>query len=157
MKKSHLPGFTILELSVVIGIVAVLTAILVPTLIGRLEASRTARAISDVSEIAKAIARIRADTSVSGAGCVDRTSNLTDTTVPPACVPSTSLLSNFPTCKQAVVGVACWGGPYIPSVPIDPWGNNYYATLNTSNFTVTIGSEGPDGTTGDTDDDTYVQ
>lgn len=159
MEKSRPSGFSLVELAIVLSIVVVLALVLVPLMIGRLESSRSARAQADVGELAKAIGRLRADTTVSGAGCVDVQANLTQssTDVPPACIPTGILSSAFGACSQGNAGNPCWGGPYLSTVPIDPWGNAYYVTLNTSNYLVTVGSEGPDGITATTDDLTYVQ
>jgi general secretion pathway protein G len=159
MKKMHRSGWTVLELAIVISLVVILAAILVPTLIGKVEASRNARAVADVGELAKAVARLRTDTTVSTTGCVDVLTNLTAnvTDPPPACIPAGTLSSAFGACTKVSPGTPCWSGPYMGSLPVDPWGDSYYATLNTTNFTVTIGSAGPDCQSGTADDDTFVE
>jgi general secretion pathway protein G len=153
-------GFTLIELVIVIAVIAILAALLVPTIIGQVERARTSRAESDVGELARAIARMRTDTSVSITGCVDNLNNLTaltGTAANTACTPTGAFSGSLVACAAAKPGYPCWGGPYTGTLPTDPWGTSYYATLNTTNFTVTVGSSGPDGQAGTGDDDTYVQ
>ena len=58
----RLPGaFTLLELLTVIAIVAMLIAILVPTIKGALSVTRTAKCGSNLRELSKAVANLRAD------------------------------------------------------------------------------------------------
>ena len=41
-----------------------------------------------------------------------------------------------------------WNGPYLPSIPLDPWGNNYFFDsdyLVNGHNRVVIGSFGPNG------------
>jgi general secretion pathway protein G len=157
--KIRFSGFTVIELTIVIAVIAILAAVLTPLMLGRMEESRNSRATADVGEVAKAIARLRTDTTVSTSGCVDVVANLalTPADAPVACVPPGTLATAFGSCSKVPQGTACWGGPYLPSVPTDPWGSGYYASLNTGNFTVTIGSPGPDRQAGTADDFTYVQ
>jgi prepilin-type N-terminal cleavage/methylation domain-containing protein len=150
-------GFTLIELVIVIAVIAILAALLIPTIIGQVERARTSRAESDVGELARAIARVRTDTSVSGTGCVDVLTNLTAFTDPSGCELASGPFSGVLTaCTAAKPGYPCWGGPYVGVLPTDPWGASYFASLNTTNYTVTVGSFGPDGTAS-ADDDTYVQ
>lgn len=151
-------GFTLIELVIVIAVIAILAALLVPTIIGQVERARNSRATSDVGELARAISRMRTDTGVSLSGCVDVIGNLTNATSPSGCQQSSGAFSGSQvSCTIAKPPAYCWAGPYVSTSLTDPWGNSYYATLNSSNYTVTVGSPGPDQTAGGTDDLTYVQ
>jgi general secretion pathway protein G len=154
-------GFTLIELVIVIAVIAILAALLIPTILGQVERSRTSRAENDIGELARAVARLRVDTGSSVTGCVDVLTNLTAATGPTAACNPPNFPSNLTlaSCTDAFVkpGIWCWGGPYVGVLPTDPWGDSYYATLNTSNYTVTFGSAGPDGVNGNSDDITYAQ
>ena len=41
-----------------------------------------------------------------------------------------------------------WNGPYLDSVPLDPWGNPFVMRLGPNGRTVVIGTLGADGTEG---------
>jgi general secretion pathway protein G len=153
----HRSGFTLVELVIVIAVVAILAGLLTPTLANQMERSRTARAQSDVNELSHAVARLRTDTSVSLTGCVDVLANLTSLTVTSSCTPLGAFSTGLSACATAKPGNPCWSGPYVSTLPEDPWGASYYATLNTTNFSVTVGSAGPDGISGNSDDSTSLQ
>jgi general secretion pathway protein G len=153
MAKRNVRGFTLIELVIVIAVIAILAALLVPTILGQAERARASRARSDVANLGKAVARVRTDTGNSTLGCLtDLTLNLpaADAATAAACGP---LLTS---CTTATPGYICWGGPYIPIVSNDPWNNPYTATVDTTTFAVTIFSRGPDGTSS-SDDITFVQ
>jgi prepilin-type N-terminal cleavage/methylation domain-containing protein len=150
-------GFTLIELVIVIAVIAILAALLVPTIVGQVARARDTRALSDVGELGRAISRMRTDTSVSGTGCVDVLSNLTALSASTGCTPTGAFSAGLSSCTTAKPGVPCWGGPYVAVLPDDPWSAPYYATLNTSTYTVLVGSPGADGVGGNGDDDTSIQ
>lgn len=155
--QTRTSGFTLVELVIVIAVIAIMAALLVPTVIGQIERAKNSRATSDVSELAHALARVRTDTGVSTTGCVDVLSNLTSVGSVSGCQSTGAFSGPLAACATSKPGNPCWGGPYVALLTVDPWGANYYATLNASNYDVTVGSSGPDGISGDSDDDTYVQ
>ena len=55
MKKSNKKGFTLVELIVVIAIMAILAAVLVPTIVNKINDAKESAAKSDLSTVANAI------------------------------------------------------------------------------------------------------
>lgn len=55
MKKSNKKGFTLVELIVVIAIMAILAAVLVPTIVNKINDAKESAAKSDMSAVANAI------------------------------------------------------------------------------------------------------
>jgi general secretion pathway protein G len=95
-------AFTLVELLVVILILGILAALIIPRLFGHQDEAKVAKAKSDISELTGALTRFRLDT--------DR----------------------FPTDQegfQALLSqpgdVTKWNGPYIESLPNDPWDTPY--------------------------------
>lgn len=154
MSKRNVRGFTLIELVIVIAVIAILAALLVPTILGQAERARASRSRSDVANIGKAIARVRTDTGNSSDNCLTAiTANLPNPAGPTDCGGPTLLTS----CTTATPGYICWGGPYMPTVSNDPWNNAYTVTVDHSTFSVTVFSNGPDGVSGGTDDVTFIQ
>src|SRR5438045_246441 len=123
MAKRNVRGFTLIELVIVIAVIAILAALLVPTIVGQAERARLSRARQDVGVLGKAIARMRTDTGNSTGGCLtDLTANLVSASAVTACGGS------LPLCTAATPGYICWGGPYVPIVTNDPWNQPYTAT-----------------------------
>jgi general secretion pathway protein G len=149
-------GFSLIELVIVITVIAILAALLAPTILGQIERARISRAKSDVNELAKIVARIRNDSGGTNASCLTDIYNIPTKVSPPGvCSPSGSTPDN--ACTTANIGQACWGGPYTTVVTNDPWNNAYTATMDPNTFAVTIFSNGPNGVPGDGDDITFIQ
>lgn len=146
-KKNNARGFTLIELVVVVAVIAILAALLVPTILGQVERARISRARSDANEIAKALVRIRNDTGSQLGTCYDHTAVATLEAIlrapqaPAAgeCGPVASL----PNCGPQNIGQICWNGPYMQRVTVDPWGNPYQSAFQTGIIVVTSG--GPTG------------
>ncbi|MDD5225858.1 MAG: type II secretion system major pseudopilin GspG [Candidatus Omnitrophica bacterium] len=134
--RRHLSlGFTLIELMIVIVIIAGLAAMVVPRLVGRTDQANRAIAKADVSSnIAMALKLYYLDN------------------------------GRFPTTEQGIAALetaptsapvpANWNGPYLETVPEDPWGNPYkYKCPGTFNKTgYDLYSAGSDGIE-DTEDD----
>lgn len=159
-------GFTLIEVIVVAGIIAILAGILVPIIFKEIDESRVTRAHADVRSISNAVLIFRKDTG--------KWPTMDDTCSPD----NLSMLSgdgNLPTNYDAVgfnPGIpgsyndhlsadtngcygALWKGPYIARVAADPWGNAYITNAETFadfNRPVWILSAGPNGITETTTD-----
>lgn len=147
-------GFTLIELVIVIAVIAILAALLVPTILGQAERARISRAAGEVNEIGKALARLRTDAAVTGSqaayvSCLTL-ANLLTSPNGTACPPATG--GAMPACNTVSAGTPCWGGPYLASVPTnDPWNQAYDITALPTGQ-ITVRSKGPDLTLGTSDD-----
>lgn len=93
-------GFTLIELMLVVIIIGVLTAMVMPRLVGRSEQARTAAAKADIeSNIAVALDMFELDTG----HYPDKLDDL---------------------MKNPGLG-SMWKGPYLKKEPKDPWGRHY--------------------------------
>ena len=124
-------GFTLLEMLVVILIIAMLTGIVGPRLLGQVSKSETTTARAQMSALDKALQSYRMD------------------------------VGHFPTTEQglqalrvAPSGEARWQGPYLQGeVPNDPWGQPYqYAVPGTDGKDFELFSFGRDRASGGTGD-----
>lgn len=160
MKLREQKGFTLIEVIVVAGIIAILAGILVPLIFKEIDESRITRASADVKSISTAILVMKKDTG--------KWPNLDGSTVD--CNPTMTLLGgegNMPGGAAAQGydgsiyslidsylsedGSGCygdtWKGPYLAHVGKDPWGNAYI--MNVAAFSTTdpvwLISAGPNG------------
>ncbi|MCB1862572.1 MAG: type II secretion system major pseudopilin GspG, partial [Gammaproteobacteria bacterium] len=100
MRATRLNGFTLIELLVVMAIIAMLAALVGPTLFDKLGGSKQKAAAAQLSMIESALDSYRLDV-----GKYPR--NLED-------------LNEDPRSNPA------WSGPYLKKgIPMDPWGNSY--------------------------------
>lgn len=61
----------------------------------------------------------------------------------------TSATCSGTSCAYTTSGISAWKGPYLPSVPVDPWGNKYLVNIGKANPSdgkaVWVISGGPNG------------
>ncbi|MCB1880371.1 MAG: type II secretion system major pseudopilin GspG [Chromatiaceae bacterium] len=134
MRATRLNGFTLIELLVVMAIIAMLAALVGPTLFDKLGGSKQKAAAAQLSMIESALDSYRLDV-----GKYPR--NLEE-------------LNEDPRSNPA------WSGPYLKKgIPMDPWGNNYlYQSPGKHNQRgydlYSLGADGRDG--GDKEDKDVV-
>ena len=149
-------GFTLIEVIVVAGIIAILAGILVPWIFKELDESRITRATADMKSIQTAIMVFRKDTG--------KWPSLSDDCASPVTLlegkgnPATNDITTLdydisvtkPFNDYLASNNGCfsnWKGPYMADVTADPWGRKYY--LNAMQFDsqemIWIISAGPNG------------
>lgn len=160
-KKLWNKGFTLIEVIVVAGIIAILAGVLIPMILKEIDETRITRASADIRSISSAILVFKKDTAQWPA--MDGTCSPDLTFLAGNGIPSglgangwdktsvdnidNHLMVNSDGCYNN------WNGPYLPSTSADPWGNQY--AINAGNFGVSgssvwLISAGPNGTV-DTD------
>jgi len=164
-------GFTLIEIVIVITVIAILAAILVPTILGQVEKSRMAVEMRSIGELAKVFSRFNSETGgwpyLNGrwnpADVMDMASGGVDPTRFTAADTALHRTIGLPQCSPVTLGRVCWGGPYLssgmsmadPSLR-DPWGNvRMFAIIppvplagsvpGVPNGAVVVWSTGPDG------------
>ena len=147
--KRGIMGFTLIELMVVNVIIGVLASVALPAYSSYREKAMIAQATSDLKVIQYAIEILAIDTErwpgpgevgeVADAECWDLSG------------PAAGLLAN----DGSFTG---WDGPYLDSVPKDPWGNPYiYISPGLHHKDYDLESYGKDGEDGGTGDDRDVE
>ena len=131
-------GFTLLEVMLVIGLLALLAALVIPALQGRSEKAKIGLAQSQIgpsSSMSQAIQQFKMDTGKWPQDLKD--------------------LVEKPTDEALAKG---WAGPYLQEVGKDPWDNEFQyaggenAKHNKDRIGFDLWSNGPDGVA-DTEDD----
>lgn len=116
-------GYTLMEMLVVIGIIALIAAVLTPSILGNMQRARSKTAQMQVQTIAGALETFRAD------------------------------VGRYPTTDEGLsallsASIDGWTGPYLKDSKYlqDPWGNSIVYTPTGDGFTVR--SNGADGAPG---------
>jgi general secretion pathway protein G len=129
-------AFTLVELLLVLVILGVLAAIVVPKFAGRSEQARVTAARTQISNFSMALDTFEVDNGYYPRG-----------------------RDGLQALVQRPGDAPDWSGPYIESIPNDPWGNPYiyeYPGKNNPNG-YDLMSMGPDGRAGSEDDITNWQ
>lgn len=134
-KKNN--GFTLIELLVVIAIIGLLSSTVLVSLKGVWKKAATSKVKSDLNQLRTAIAMLENDTDLHP-----------NKLAPTPCVQDPEVYLN-----SCTAGIQCtdggfpnWRGPYMASVPKDPWGTYYYFDPDYK-CTDQVGCEGiPSGT-----------
>lgn len=148
MKLREQKGFTLIEVIVVAGIIAVLAGILVPLIFKEIDESKITRAAADVRSISSALIVLRKDTGqwpVSATCLSDTTMMRGSGLMPPLAANwDSSLGARFDTIFSTDAN-GCWPntwkGPYMAQVTADPWGNSYM--MNAKDFPSTSNPPAP--------------
>jgi general secretion pathway protein G len=122
-------GFTLIEIVIAVAILAILAAVVMPRVIGRVDEARTARAKSDVQALVTALNLYKLDN------------------------------FNFPSTEQGLDALVAqpggqpearnWKqGGYIERLPTDPWGNDYQYLSPGQRGSIDVWSLGADGQLG---------
>lgn len=152
VKPTDNRGYTLIELLVNLGIIAILAAISIPTYMTYKEKAMIGRAKAEIKNIHVAIEALAADTEQwPGPNVVGLTANQE----------VWDLKSSQAGLVSATAGFNNWQGPYIQNVPTDPWGSNYFFDPDyyiNGNPVPVVGSFGPNkiGRNVYDSDDVYV-
>ncbi len=162
MKLNDKRGFTLIEVIVVAGIIAILAGILVPMIFNQIDESKRTRATADCKSISTAVLTFKKDVGrwpnlqsgtnnfsflygpgYAPGGAFDAQLSAQNYTLAPSDSLNNHLNSNDPPYTAAL-----WKGPYMTGMGLDPWGNPYVidATgLNDNTTPVWVISAGPNG------------
>ena len=122
-------GVTLIEMMVVLVIIGIVAALVVPNVIGRPDEARVAVAGADLRSVAASLEMYRLD---------NRTYPTTEQGL--------AALTQRPTAPPVPLN---WvAGGYLPTPPIDPWGNPYIYQSPAENSPYELISYGADGVQG---------
>lgn len=140
MRKKN--GFTLIELMVVVSIIGILTSVGVISFSQARDKANIAKAKADLNQLRTAVLSLEANTGYSGYSVSDTPVGLLSSA---SCTnnPEINLSSDASGLMKNYNNVyPNWSGPYMATVPKDPWGNSYY--LDTD-YTCNTGVEGCKG------------
>jgi len=154
--KNKQGGFTLVEVIVVAGIIAILAGILVPLILKEIDESRVSRAHGDIRGISAALIVLKKDTGKwpDLDGSCNSVITLLQGSGP---IPANAAAMSFDTTTvddfysffggdNGCFGTK-WKGPYMARVQEDPWGNTYLSNVSgfAANGPVWLLSAGPNG------------
>ena len=140
-------GFTLVELLVVIAIIGILSSVVMASISTARDKARIANAQATLDQVRRAVAILEGDTGQwpGHKTIVDIEGGASGNEIWDLNAPAAGLVQtdgNFPN----------WNGPYLPVVPTDKWGNNYFFDTDYdidptagTRWAVVIGSFGPNG------------
>ncbi len=149
-------GFTLIEVIVVAGIIAVLAGILVPLIFKEIDESKIARAQADIRSISSAMIVFKKDTGnwpAKDGTCTESVTIIVGDGATPTFPAGYDRSNQFTYNDYLPSDVSgCypnWKGPYMARVNADPWGRHYSTNVkdlyNNSGNPVWIISAGPNG------------
>lgn len=142
MDRKYPHGFTLVELLVVISIIGILSVIAMAALSFARGQARIAKARHDVDTLVTAVKSLEADTGFwPGHQEVDELTETGSNEIWDLSVQEAGLVDT-----DGLFGG--WNGPYIGTIPLDPWGNNYFWDSDyelDGRDHVVVGSFGPNG------------
>tara|TARA_A100001011_G_scaffold378900_1_gene444208 strand:+ start:991 stop:1413 length:423 start_codon:yes stop_codon:yes gene_type:complete len=123
------PGFTLIEILVVMAIIGMLAVMVAPNIFNQQAGAQRDAALSQISSLEAALDTYRLD------------------------------VGEYPDSLEGLIendsGRAAWNGPYLRrEVPMDPWGNEYIYESEGRSFALV--SYGPDGERGGEGDDADI-
>jgi general secretion pathway protein G len=118
-RQGHKAGFTLIEIMVVVIIIGILAGLAAVKVGKRVGQSQEAGARANIKTIGMAIALYEVDNG--------------------------KLPANLAALMSSPGGANNWQGPYLDTLPKDPWGNDFVYTPNSSGGSFDIKSLGPDG------------
>ena len=127
MNKQHKQsGFTLIEMMVVVVVIALLGAMIGPTLFKKVQQAEETRVSQDIRTVVGALKFYRLDN------------------------------YRYPTQAQGLEALVTapagaeskWNGPYLETLPKDPWGEPYQYQTGTHGKEIEVYSPGADGQTG---------
>ncbi len=117
-------GFTLIELLVVIAIIGLLSSVVLASVNSARNKAKISRAQADLNQFEKAIAFLYDDTGEYPFGIPYLPCSVADGVVAGG--------ANEEVLTSGRIGLVAndgrfsnWKGPYIPNIPLDPWGNPY--------------------------------
>jgi general secretion pathway protein G len=125
-RKRFAPGFTLIELMVVILIIGLLATIVVQNLRSATDRAKKVKAQADIAQIKSGLDRYYLD------------------------------VGSYPGTDQGLSALVAapsggnvphdWQGPYLERIPPDPWGNPYFYQSDGSNYVLkSYGADGVEG------------
>jgi len=152
MRHTGNRGFSMIELIIIIAILVGLAGVVVPIVSQEIQDSKKSHAIADINRVATALNQYIKDTLYFPTGNQGVTTYhylFTDGLMPQNNIFNSgeaSHLASFLNTNSN--GGERWKGPYLQSIPADPWGNAYIINVNgffNMEEKAMIISAGPDG------------
>ncbi len=138
-------GFSLVEILITISIIGILSSIVLTNLTDSRERAKIAKAQLELRGIRNAVLLLSSDTQLWPGGlALDLV----------GCGASNNEIGDLSTDEAGIVGNdgtfdPNWNGPYMESIPVDPWGRNYFFDtdyqIEDTSWTAVLGSLGPNG------------